>query len=695
MILAVSQHRSNGASVRRGFGRCLRVLWCVAALWSWGCCRSTAAGDQPLLKLDGIVVEATRLAAGTGFSWLPVRPAGETAKASLHDLVNELPGIHLVRRGGGFAETQDEAVVIRGFDARRFVLALNDHPVGMSGVMGGSRIDWDLLAPGMGRSLLLERTPHGAAPHGSVGGVVRLETACPAKREGNMRWEAGPFGLQRREFAWGDREGGLAWRVDLADSLSDGYLRNQNRDLKRVAGRIFWVDPAGRDELELGLTRLEETRGYAVANRPGLPGYDPSKPDSDGERIMPGDTVASDGTRLLRDLSFFDVTWRRRVADGRWSLGHSRTEETRSDLARNAAGVTIYDRSIDSDDSGYWFLNREGAWEHGRWKLGMDRRRFRYGDGRYKVAPAAATPLFASQKIDMDGFFGEWSRRMGNGELSLDLRRQSYAADRDDARATTMRPSERRSTIPGIAWAWNPSQDNRQCVSVRRLWRAPSMAEYYWWSSNYANPARIGSGRELEPENGVGVSWDSEWTLDERSSLVAGMFVNNIDDYIHFVHVFPFSCYNVDHVRIRGLEWHWRRQITKTTGLQVGHTWQETDRRGVDPADKRNGLANELDYRPRHTWNLKTAHHGRWWDVLYSIRYITSQRAAVSPTPLRQDIVTLSPFAVQDLEIGLRWTKATRLAVLIDNLGDRLYAEQAGYPMPGRTVSFSIERSLD
>lgn len=264
MTFVVSPVRPIGASVRRGFGRSLRVLWCVAALWSWGCCLSVTAGEQPLLKLDGIVVEATRLAAGTGFSWLPVRPAGETPKTSLHDLLNELPGIHLVRRGGGFAETQDEAVVVRGLDARRFVLALNDHPVGMSGVMGGSRIDWDLLAPGMGRSVFLERTPRGAAPHGSVGGVVRLETACPAKREGSVLWEAGPFGLQWREFAWGDREGGLAWRVDLADSRSDGYLRNQNRDLKRVAGRVFWVDPAGARRSG---TRTDAARGNARLRR--------------------------------------------------------------------------------------------------------------------------------------------------------------------------------------------------------------------------------------------------------------------------------------------------------------------------------------------------------------------------------------------------------------------------------------------
>ncbi len=695
MFLAQSHDRSSGRTARRAFGRSLRVLWCVAALWSWGCCRSAAVGEQPLMKLDGIVVEATRLAAGTGFSWLPVHPAGETPRMSIHDVLEGLPGIHLVRRGGGFAETQDEAVVVRGLDARRFVLALNEHPVGMSGVMGGSRIDWDILAPGMGHSLLFERVPRGAAPHGSVGGVIRLETSCPKKRELDVRWEAGPFGLQGREFAWGDRNGGLAWRVDLADSRSDGFLRNQNRDVKRIAGRLFWNDPAGRDEVELGLTRLEETRGYTVANRPGMPGYDPTKPDSDGERIMPGDTVASDGTRLLRDLSFFDVTWRRQVADGRWSLGHSRTGESRNDLARNAVGATIYDRSIDSDDSGYWFLNREGTWENGRWKLGMDRRSFRYGDGSYKIAPAAAMPLFASQKIDMDGIFGEWSRRMGNGELTMDLRRQNFSADRDDARGVAMRPSEERSTIPGIAWAWSPSEGKRHCVSVRKLWRAPSMAEYYWWSTNYTNPARIGSGRELEPESGVGISWDSEWRLDDRTNLTAGAFMNNLNNYIHFVHVFPFSCYNVDHVRIRGIEWHCRRELTRTTDLQIGHAWQETERRGVDAADKRNGLANELDYRPRHIWNLKTAHHGQWWDVSYSARYITSQCASVSPTPLRQDVVTLSPFMVQDLEIGLRWTKSTRLAVRIDNLGDRAYAEQAGYPMPGRTVSFSVEQSFD
>ncbi|HOT29070.1 MAG TPA: TonB-dependent receptor [Candidatus Ozemobacteraceae bacterium] len=694
MTFAVSLPLTNGRIPRRALGCSIRVLWCVAALWSCGCCHSASGEEQPI-KLEKIVVEATRLAGSMGFTWLPTRPVGETPHFSLHEILNEIPGIHLVRRGGGFAETQDEAVVVRGFDARRYVLTLNDHPMNMAGVMGGSRIDWDILPPDMARSLLFERTPHGAAPHGSVAGLMRVETSCPVKTEGGIRWEAGPFDLERREFSWGDRSGGLAWRIDTADSRSDGFLRNQNRELKRVAGRMFWNDPAGRDELELGLTRLEEIRGYAVANRPGLPGYDPSKPDSDGERIMPGDTVASDGTRLSRNLSFLDMTWRHHVADGAWSLGHSRSEENRRDLAKNAAGRIIYDRSIDSDDSSYWFLSREAVSSSGRWKLGADRRYLRYGDGEYAVAPPAAMPLFASQKIDMDGFFGEWSRQMSGGELSLDLRHQKYSADRDDARAATMRPMKRRSTIPGIAWSWKPSEGNRHRVSVRKLWRAPSMAEYYWWSANYANPARIGSGRELEPESGLGVSWDSEWALDKRTSLETGVFVNDLNDYIHFVHVFPFSSYNVDRVRVRGLEWHWRRQITETTELQIGHTWQETKRRGVVAADKRNGLADELDYRPRHVWNLKTAHHGRWWDAMYTIRYITSQRVAVSPTPMRQDIVTLSPFAVQDLEIGLRWTKSTRLAVRIDNLGDREYAEQAGYPMPGRTVSFSVEQSFD
>ena len=683
---------STRASLAR---RSLRVWWCIAALWTWGACAAAQTGrhdSSPTLTLPTVTVTASSLVDDQGFGRWDFSGSMTERPFSVAERLDETPGIHLVRRGEGLPDNQDDAVVVRGFDARRYVLALNEHPVGMSGVMGGSRVDWDLLPPFADDSLCFDRSGRTSAPHGALGGTVRMATTSPTRRTARLQWEGGPFETERRVFEFGDRQGAFGYRLFAGLSHSEGFLRNQERDQDKLAGRLFYEDPRGQDNLEVGWSQILDERGYAVANRPGAAGYDPAFPDSDGERINPGDFVASPGSKLDRDLSFLDLTWRRAVADGQWSTGYSRTREERSDLIRNRVGTVFIDRSIESDRSDYLFLQREGRHGASRWKAGVDHRSLRYGDGSYRTAPANAMKLFASQKVDLAGLFGEWRKKMHCGELEFSFRQQSFEGAGDDDRSQVMRDLEEQAFIPQVAWSWETSDGWRNRLSWRRLWRAPSMAEYYWWSANFTNPARIGSGRTLSPEDGHGVGWDIEKSFGPHRVFLASLYRNELRDYIHFVHAFPFSCYNIDHVRIQGTEWSWRQQVARGTDLQVGHTWQETERRGVAAADLRNGLANELDYRPRHIWNWRLTHQSRWWDFAHTLRHVGAQRASMNPTPFKQETVRLDPFTVQDLEARLRWTDTTTLTFRIENLTDQEYNEQAGFPMPGRTFWFKAER---
>ncbi|MFZ2959726.1 MAG: hypothetical protein WA705_22815 [Candidatus Ozemobacteraceae bacterium] len=688
--------RRSSLTRARSARRSLRVLWCAAALWTWGAWTAWALEkpNLPVYSLPTVTVEASRLVDDEGFGRLDFSGTGTPRVFSLAERLEELPGVHLIRRGCGLPDNQDDAVVVRGFDARRYVLVLNDHPVGMSGVMGGSRVDWDLLPPFADDSVVFDHSGRGSTPHGALGGVIRMITTSPVRRTGRFLWETGPFNAERRVFDYGDVHGAFGYRLYLGNSRNDGFLKNQDRDQDRRAGRIFYNDPHGWDSLEFGWSNIQEDRGYAVANRPTNKSFDPAFPVSDGERINPGDFVASSGSTLHRTLDFMDFTWRRSVGEGQWSAGLSRSREKRHDIICNASRSTIIDRSIESDNSDYLFLQREGKTGNNHWRFGIDQRHLRYGDGSYRTAPPNAMLLYASQKSDLTGVFGEWRKRLKAGELELTFRQQWFKGEADDDRAGVMRSLEHVALIPQLAWSWETKGGWQHRLSWRRLWRAPSMAEYYWWSANYSTPARIGSGKTLQPEDGNGFGYDLERSFGPGRALLASFYRNDLQDYIHFVHAFPFSCYNIARVRVQGLEWSWRQKLNKGTTVQVGHTWQETERRGVDSGDARNGLPNELDYRPRHQWQCKLSYQDRWWGFTHTLRYVGAQRASFNPTPFKQEVVTLAPFVVQDVNVSLRWTKQTTWSLHVNNLADKEYSEQAGFPMPGRTIWLQVEQLL-
>jgi outer membrane receptor protein involved in Fe transport len=245
---------------------------------------------------------------------------------------------------------------------------------------------------------------------------------------------------------------------------------------------------------------------------------------------------------------------------------------------------------------------------------------------------------------------------------------------------------------PKVNFAFRNDKDTTTFLSVSRLWRSPSMAEFYWWSVNQTAPmpGAVIAG-DIKPEKGWGYEIGIEHKLSPAFTTKLTGYYQNIDDYINFTHQFPFSCYNIDNARLWGFEWENNYQLDDQSRFFLHYTNQHTKKTGVDPGDNL-GLHNELDYRPRHKVAVGYHYDAKPWQFWYTIQY-TGEQTANYPYGTA-DLLRLGGYTTHTVSLTRELTSDSSLTVAIDNLFDKYYVEQNNYPMPGRLLSATFKQKI-
>jgi vitamin B12 transporter len=251
--------------------------------------------------------------------------------------------------------------------------------------------------------------------------------------------------------------------------------------------------------------------------------------------------------------------------------------------------------------------------------------------------------------------FGNW--RADFGPLDFDL-----AARRDDnsafGGATTAQGAVGREL--GTQW--------RGFASFGEGFRAPNLNELY--SPGF--DGLFAGNPELEPER----SRSFELGLDGRAGAIdlrARAFRTRIDELIAFEGGNTFRAINIDRARIDGVEFDARRSIGALE-LAVNATWQDAE-------NARSG--RELLRRPRRKFGfeLDGAEYGAW-------RFGTS----ASQVSERRDLGgPLGSYALFDLRAERDFGPHWRLAIKLENAGDRDYALARGFAVAGRSVLVSLD----
>ncbi|HWR40447.1 MAG TPA: TonB-dependent receptor [Patescibacteria group bacterium] len=652
------------------------------------------AQETPTYQLEEIVVQAESEKSNPQESTINVKVVSPGKASTIPELLRQSAGIDIQQRAVA-GDNQDGTVKLRGFDARRYTVLLNGRQINSAGVMGGQYIDWTTIALNTVEKIQIIKGGQSAAHGNTLGGVINIITKDSGDNGGQINLVTGSQGRRDYQFQYGGNAGKLHFNITGGKTETDAFLKNNDYESEQLGLRLQY-DFTQKDELTFGISHTDSRRGFIRANIPGTADYDPSYPVSDGETLSPGGpmTTPNPGSYWKKYNTYYDLSFRHKTDHGFWRVDYWKNNEKRREVNYNAAGTSVVlDRTVISDTSDSLGISGQYSAGNHTYGYGAEYKRLRYGYGWYDVRPAGSSDLYPSQKVDLWGLYVDdnwkidkrWSAYLG-------LRYDHFAGSPDDARGSAMRDTRESALSPKLSFTFRNNAATATFFSINHLWRAPSMAEYYWWSQNY-NTASTGMGsnpgyrQALKPEQGMGYEVGVEHRFSPKYTSKVTFFYQDIKDYINFQHSYPYYCYNVDQVKVWGAEWENIYKMDAHHKLSLNYTNQHTAKVGASRNDA--GLMGELDYRPRHKVALAYEYDAKPWQIRYTINAVSSQKALYNNTA-----TDIGGYTVHNLSITREMGKERTLSFYIDNLFDKKYVEQINYPLPGRAYYVSLIQKI-
>ncbi|EAX47529.1 TonB-dependent receptor [Thermosinus carboxydivorans Nor1] len=640
------------------------------------------ASQIPSYDMGEIIISADAYRLTTDTETINIKVVSPGKTTSIPDILRQVSGIDVQQRTP--YDNQDGTVKLRGFDTRRFTVLVDGRPISMSGVMGGNYVDWNAIPLDQVEKIQIIKGAKTAQHGNTLGGVINIITKDAQTAGGTLETGMGENGQYQYRLHYGASSHDLAWNIYGSKFGRDAFLRNNSYDADQYGFTAKYRISPG-DSLKANWHKTKEHHGMIIPNYPGgTTGYDRSYPvinATDAEKFL-GNIIPNPGAYWEKNFTTYDATWSHKTTQGFIDLTYWKNDEKRREVNYSSGAVSL-DRTVVTDLSRGWQLKGEQTAGRSTYAYGAEYKQLRYGYGWYTAGSGMA--LYPSQKVNLFGSYLEktWSlddRWTGNIGLRYDK-----MTGRPDA-ASDIRNVDHNALSPKLNFSFRNDQQTTTFISVNRLWRSPSMAEFYWWSKNYTStdPKVIGDGLMLNPEKGWEYELGVERKVSPQLTTKLTAYYQNINDYINFTHQYPYSCYNIPKAKLWGVEWENSYQLNQAARVFLNYTNQHTKKEGVDPSDNL-GLRHELDYRPRHKATLGYQYDAKPWHIRYTVDY-TGEQSANYPygTPA---IIRLGGYVVHDLAVTRDLTEDSSLTLSINNLFDKHYAEQNNYPMPGRLVS--------
>ncbi|MDF2875871.1 MAG: pfeA [Sporomusa sp.] len=649
------------------------------------------ATQPPSFAMEEIIVSADAYKQALDSESINVKVVSPGKATSVPDLLRQVAGIDVQMRATS-GDNQDGMVKLRGFDSKRFTVLVDGRPVNMSGVMGGSYADWNAIPLDTVEKIQIIKGAKLAAYGNTMGGVINIITKAHAQNSGDISTFIGENGQYQYRFNYGGRDQRLDWKVYSNKYGADAFLRNNDYDAEQYGFGLNY-DLSANDSIKFNWHKVNARRGMIIANDPAAPaGYDPRYPwlPASAADVFAGNVRAEGpGSYWKKDLTMYDAAWTHKTQHGFIALSYWQNDEKKREVNYNAAGVLQFDRTVVTDKSRGWQLTGQETVNKHTYGYGIDYKRYRYGFGWYSAGTGMA--LTPSQKVDLLGSYIEdtWvldDRWTGNIGLRYDK-----MSGRPDTNPS-MRSVDYEALSPKMNFSFRNNQDTTTFLSVSRLWRAPSMAEFYWWSQPFP-PGKIGIGWDLKPEKGWGYELGVERRMSAKLTSKLTAYYQDIDDYINFTHQPPYSCYNIPNVQVWGFEWESNYKLNSNSLLLFNYTNQHTTKEGVVPTDIL-GLAGELDYRPRHKASLGYQYDAKPWQLRYTIDYTGHQTANYNDTATTSRVVSIGGYTVHNLSLTRNILIDATITLSVNNIFDKDYVEQYNYPMQGRVFGVSFNQKL-
>ena len=620
------------------------------------------------------------------------------AAQTVPELLRNTAGIQIQARpnAGG---NEDLTVKLRGHDSRHYTVLMDGIPQSMSGVMGGGYVNWNAIPLGMVERIEIIKGAKSAAYGQSEGGVINIITKKSADA-GELQLTTGNNDRRQYIFNYGVQTDKLGFRVYANKSEQDAYLRNSDYDNEQTGINLNYK-LSQTDSLRFNYDHQQLKRGLVIANNTS--NFDSRYPISSGDTFANSNAAPEDGSYTKIYRNNFNVTWNSDRDNGSDSLTYWKNYEKQREHNVNA-GKVMFDRyNVTDKSSGVMYKGNAKVNAKHHLGYGVDYKRLRYGYGWYnsnstvtsdgKIKPAGGE-LYPSQKLDVWGVYIEDNWQMDDRWLTnIGLRYDKMKGDRDAAQATNIGSMSESALSPKLNVHFKNDERTTTSLGINRIWRAPSMAEFYWHFSADA----FARSANLNPEKGWGYEASLARQFNDKLYSKATAFYQDIKDYINFTHQYPFRCYNIDKAQLWGFELENTWKLDDSSNIFLNYTNMHTKKEGVLAEDKI-GLRGELDYRPRHTLALGYQYDEGKWHARYDMTYTSSQKATLGYPATKQGLPyeekEIGGYVVHNLSATYDLTKNSSVNFSLYNIFDKDYCEIYGYPMEGRVFTATFTQKF-
>ncbi len=612
-------------------------------------------------------------------------------------------------RGDNSLDPGVDSVFLRGFDASRFVTAID----GLSVLKTGGRkstniVDYSLLPTFLIKEVEILPGPHSARYDSkSIGGVVNMVTTKPTRHESlkpDLTTTAGYASYNTVNSTTTVQGGVQNFIYDLAYRYyqTDGYLRNSETRLDTYYGRFSYLLP--NDGFVSFSATTTDTDRQAPVNNPGKNGdFDGDYPTTSGGLFDPYAKPTWNGDSYGYRLNVEQPT-----PIGKIDLDASTGKENR----KRAYYATAKDKSLTVMDTDWWQegvkVQDEYSWtKNHATTVGYDLAKL-YDDGVNDEQ---------TERIKKQGAYLEhkWTivpaltANLGvrYEDVGILVTNQGQIKGRPDL---VERDFDEFMPKSFVTWkmddlaAW--LRDTSLSTGVSKIWRAPDYHGDY-------NPQGKPSGVYLEPEHGMGYDLILNRRLVKDISVKFDYSFYDIEDYMTGnstyaknatvkagIMQYSDNSINLEEVYRHGIDIDLGGHIFDQLSFNLSYSWQKFENQGDEPAGE-----TELDQRAEHRISA-----GLRYDVLANTALLLDYAYQGDETiqiseqvskdvwdfrEVKNDAYHTVDFSVQQkLPFVKGFMKDALVTVYVKNIFDEEYFDTSGFPASDRTFGTTLTLSF-
>ena len=676
------------------------------------------------ITLEEIVVTADKGTNPMGTK-VGIKKIEKGKNMNIPDVLKSEPDIDLKRRS--LVGDTTDSLAIRGFTGSRIMLDINGRPVNASGVVGGYYIDWSTIPLDNIEKIELIRGGSSVRyGNNALGGVVNVITKKPTDTPtltfyGTYSGGDGIDSIQNYRLTHTYKIGPFGYSLAGSYQKADPFLWNNDFKGKDFSAS-FNLDMPLDGELTFGFQYADSDRGFIRENRvaddPDNPGFyqkkDNNYPLAFGETFSPYSGTAfipGPGARWNKTKYYLDAGYTQPIGNAFIDFKVYKNIEDRKEKNYSSADINpayqdgrlVLDRDVASDRSyGGSIELKKPAGDH-ELLLGAEHKVLAYGDTTtnyidmtYNNAPWV-TMESLSFKPSSEGV--TWGYYMQDTWSISDHLILTGGLRFDDYRNKSINGStspelKDDALTPKLTGTYIINRKDTITASAYQALRTPGLPETYWWAegATKGNPV-------LKPEKNNAIELFYQHRFNGSGLIRLSSYYYDVRDYI----IFRFDptwrgVYNIDKAEIYGASLDGSAVFNDRLSGRASVTFQKSRKKGdiYDTA----GLSDEIDYLPEWKASGGVDISLPWRSNLnISLRYV-GERSAIyaygSGYPAQEFFkrVELDPYLTADINLKIPVSKHAEFNCYIENLFNKEYEEQFGYPMSGRIIGAAFKLSI-